>query len=112
MINYNDKHFGMLSTSTGASNETVFHYQQAGDVVWGTYAGGSVIRGTLLAKVDAAGVLDLRFAHVKMTGEIVTGVSISTPEVLPDGRIRLIEDFQFTSGDKSKGVSMVEEIAE
>jgi hypothetical protein len=112
MINYNNKRFGMLSTSTGASNETVFHYQQAGDVVWGVYEGGSVIRGTLLATVDAAGVLDLRFAHVKTSGEIVTGVSISKPEILPDGRIRLVEDFHFTSGDPYKGVSVVEEIAD
>jgi len=115
MINYNDKRFGMLSTTTGASSDVVFHYHQNGDVVWGTYdalnEAAGLLKGVFVAKVDAKGVLDLRFSHIKSLGEIVTGVSISTPEVLPDGRIRLIEDFQFTSGDKSKGISIVEEIA-
>jgi hypothetical protein len=44
-----------------------------------------------------------------MQGELLTGVSLSTPETLTDGRIRLREDFQFTSGDKAKGLSVVEE---
>ena len=114
MINYDNKRFGMVSTSTGASSDVMFHYHQHGDVAWGTYDATSdsagLRKGVFVANVDAAGVLDLRFSHIKASGEIVTGVSISTPEVLPDGRIRLIEDFYFTSGDQSKGLSMVEEI--
>jgi hypothetical protein len=114
MINYNDKRFGMLSTTTGASSDVVFHYHQSGDVVWGTYdplnEAAGLLKGVFVAKVDAKGVLDLRFSHIKSSGEIVTGVSINTPEVLPDGRIRLIEDFHFTSGDRTKGISIVEEI--
>ena len=110
MINYNNKRFGMVSTSTGASSETVFHYHQNGDVVWGTFDGGSVLKGTFVATVDANGVLDLRYVYVNQHGELLTGTSLSTPEVLADGRIHLREDFQFTSGAQEKGVSVVEEI--
>ena len=110
MINYNDKRFGMVSTSTGASSETIFHYHQDGDVAWGTFDSGSVRVGTFVATVDANGVLDLRYAYVNQQGELLTGTSLSTPEVLTDGRIRLHEDFQFTSGTQEKGVSVVEEI--
>ncbi len=110
MINYDNKHFGMRSTSTGASNETTFHYRQDGGVVWGTFEGGSVIKGTMVGTVNAQGVLDVRYAYVNLQGELRTGTSVSTPEVLPDGRIRLHEDFQFTSGDGAKGESIVEEI--
>jgi hypothetical protein len=109
VINYDNKRFGMLTTSTGASNETVFHYRQKGDVVWGAFDGGSVAVGMFVATTDEAGVLDLRYAYVNMQGELLTGVSLSTPEALPDGRIRLHEDFQFTSGDEAKGISVVEE---
>lgn len=109
-MNYENKRFGMVTTSTGASNETIFHYHQIGDVVWGTFDGGSVAMGVFVATSDAQGVLDLRYAYVNIQGELLTGASLSTPEALPDGRIRLHEDFQFTSGDKKKGVSVVEEV--
>lgn len=114
MINYNNRHFGMLSTSTGASSDVVFHYFQAGDTAWGTYEGmneeAGLLSGAFVALVDAQGVLDLRFAHARTSGLIDTGVSISSPEIQPDGRIRLVEDFYFTSRDNQKGLSMVEEI--
>jgi hypothetical protein len=110
-MNYDNKHFGMVSTSTGASNETVFHYRQEGDVAWGLFESGSVRIGVFVATVNAVGVLDLRYAYVNTRGALLTGTSLSTPELLPDGRIRLREDFQFTSGDQAKGVSVVEELS-
>jgi hypothetical protein len=112
VINYDNKRFIFLvKTDNGfTQGETIFYYRQIGDVVWGTYEGGTIKMGTFTAKVSPSGVLDLRYAHVNTNGELMTGVSISTPEVLPDGRIRLHEDFQWTSGDLSKGFSMVEEL--
>ena len=110
MISYHDKYFGMLSSSTGASNATVFHYLHAGDVSWGTFEAGTVRKGVMVATVDADGVLDLRYAYVNLEHQLVTGTSLSTPTLLDDGRIRLHEDFQFTSRDQAKGVSYVEEM--
>ena len=110
MISYHDKYFGMLSSSTGASNATVFHYLHAGTVSWGTFEDGTVRQGVMVATVNATGVLDLRYAYVNLEHQLVSGTSLSTPTVLDDGRIRLHEDFQFTSGDRAKGVSYVEEM--
>ena len=110
MISYNDKYFGMLSSSTGASNATVFHYLQDGDVSWGTFDYGTVRKGVFVANVNEQGVLDLRYAYVSETDQLITGISLSTPERLSDGRVRLREDFQFTSGDRAKGLSFVEEM--
>jgi len=112
MISYHDKYFGMLSSSTGASNATVFHYLQDGTVAWGTFEDGTVRKGVMVATVDAAGVLDLRYAYVNLEHQVVTGTSLSTPTVLEDGRICLHEDFQFTSGDQAKGISFAEEITQ
>ncbi len=42
-------------------------------------------------------------------GEGMTGVGGSTPELLPDGRIRLHEAWHLTSGDGSRGISVLEE---
>jgi hypothetical protein len=41
----------------------------------------------------------------------MTGVCRSTLEVLPDGRYRLHESWQWTCGDCARGESVVEEIA-
>lgn len=112
-ITYHDRRFRAVETAANGevSGETRFHYRQRGDVVWGTYEGGGVRQGTLVATVDAAGGLDMRYAHVNAHGELMTGLCRSTPEVLPDGRLRLHERWQWTSGDESAGTSVVEELA-
>ena len=40
----------------------------------------------------------------------MTGKCISKPEVLASGKIRLYETWEWTSGDKSSGESILEEI--
>jgi hypothetical protein len=52
----------------------------------------------------------MRYQHVNARGELMTGQCRSTPEVLPDGRLRLRESWQWTSGDGTSGESVVEEI--
>ncbi len=90
--------------------ETVFKYRQDGDVVRATYEGGGVRSGVLIATVDAEGNLDARYAHVNASGDLMTGECRTTPEVLPNGRLRLHEEWRWTSGDGSSGRSVVEEI--
>lgn len=111
-IDYDGRRFRSLRNSgTGEVDEqTRFEYHQRGGVVWATYEGGAVRFGTLVATVDAAGVLDMRYHHVNAAGELMTGRCRSTPEVLPDGRLRLHESWQWTSGDGSQGESVIEEV--
>lgn len=111
-MNYNNRKFASIQNSaTGeVSAETVFHYHQDGNVVWAEYAGGEIIRGTLIATCDANGVLDMRYQHINRRGELMTGKCFSTPEILSDGRIRLHEKWQWTSGDMSSGESVIEEL--
>jgi hypothetical protein len=40
----------------------------------------------------------------------MTGICTSTPEEIENGKIRLHESWQWTSGNQSKGNSMLEEI--
>ncbi len=111
-IDYDGRRFRLLSSSTSGEvdDATIFEYHQIGSTVWGTYTGGSIELGMLLAKVDDRGVLDLRYQHLNLQGELMTGVCTTTPELLADGRLRLHEVWNWTSGDRSAGVSMVEEI--
>lgn len=111
-LNYDGRRFAPVATAENGDVDTStrFDYRQRGDVVWATYRGGGVRMGTLVATVDARGGLDMRYSHVDAEGELRTGTCLSLPEVLPDGRLRLHETWQWTSGDGSSGTSTLEEI--
>lgn len=113
MIDYDGITFRALSNTAGGDvdGDTRFHYRQSGDVVWGTYAGGAVRFGTLVARVDAEGRLDMRYQHVDTSGRFRAGRCASTPERLPDGRLRLHERWTWTEGGEGSGESSIEQIA-
>jgi hypothetical protein len=107
-INYNGRTFRSVSNTDNGevSAETIFHYRQEGSIVKATCSGGGILAGSLIAVVDENGVLDMRYQHVNERYELMTGTCVSTPEILEDGKIRLHEEWQWTS----KGRSVVEEI--
>ena len=112
MINYDNKTFRAVNSSVNGdvSDETIFEYQQEGNLVSATYSGGSIVFGHLIAIVNEDGSLDMRYHHMNFIGQLMTGVCHSIPEILPDGKIRLYERWKWTSGDKSEGTSVIEEI--
>ncbi len=101
------------SVSNSGSGEvgadTRFHYRQTGDVVTAWYEGGEIVTGHLIAKVQANGQLDMRYHHLNVKGELMLGTCITTPRLLADGRLRLSEEWQWLSGDRSSGHSEIEE---
>jgi hypothetical protein len=111
MINYNNKLFRPISNTENGetSNETVFQYKQVGDIVISEYSGGKIINGHLIGLVDKNGNIDIRYHQVNDRGELMTGICHSKPEILANGKIRLHENWEWTSGDKSKGQSIIEE---
>lgn len=112
MISYDNRSFkSVQNTETGeVSGGTIFYYHQANTIVWAHYSGGEIVRGHVIACCDDEGNLDMRYHHINRRGEIMTGICRSTPEILADGRIRLYEKWQWTSGDLSSGESVLEEL--
>jgi hypothetical protein len=112
MIDYNGRRFRpATNTDNGeTSADTVFHYRQSGNVLSSEYSGGRIRLGHLLGVVDAAGGIDMRYHHINEHGELMTGICRSTPELLSDGRIRLHEEWKWTSGDCSAGRSILDEL--
>lgn len=111
-IDYDGKIFRtVITTKNGEVNrETTFYYRQKDNHVWAEYSGGGIIVGHLVAVADENGNLDMRYHHVNDSNEIMTGVCISKPEMLADGRLRMHEEWEWTCRDRSKGSSIVEEI--
>ncbi len=111
MINYNNKIFKPVSNSENGetSNETAFLYKQEGNILSAEYSGGKIIKGHLIGLVDNEGNIEMRYHQVNEKGELMTGICHSKPEILENGKIRLHETWQWTSGDQSKGNSVIEE---
>ena len=111
MINYNNKIFRPISNTENGetSNETIFKYRQEGNILTSEYSGGKIKHGHLIGLVDKDGNIEMRYHQVNDKDELMTGICKSTPEIFKNGKIRLHESWEWTSGDKSKGQSIIEE---
>lgn len=111
-INYNNKKFRPITISNNGdvSNDMVFHYQQTDNILTCSYTGTKIMKGHLIGLVDGNGIIEMRYHQVNQSGVLMTGICKSTPELLDSGKIRLMEEWQWTSGDHSKGSSVLEEI--
>jgi hypothetical protein len=111
-INYNNRKFKPVSNSDNGevSGDMVFHYKQTDNVLTCTYAGHNIVKGHLIGLVDDNGCIEMKYHQINKNGELMTGICTSTPEEIENGKIRLHESWQWTSGNQSKGNSMLEEI--
>ena len=112
MINYNNKQFkAILNSDNGEiSAETIFQYKQTDHILTAEYAGGAIIKGQLIGIVDDLGNIEMHYHHLNAKNEFMTGICKSKPTYLANGKLRLHENWQWTSGDKSSGNSIIEEL--
>ena len=97
-----------MSSEGEASAATVFDYHQEGDLVWARYEGGAVRLGFLVG-TRLGDRLEFRYSQLNEEGETSSGRCSTQVVVLPDGRLRLEEDWAWESKGGS-GTSAVEEI--
>jgi len=111
-MNYNNKKFRPIQNSENGetSADTIFEYKQDGNILKSEYSGGQIIKGHLIGLVDKDGNIEMRYHQVNSKGELMTGVCSSKPEIIANGKVRLHERWQWTSGDQSSGNSILEEI--
>lgn len=111
-FNLDGRRFAMVSSTASEVDPgapTRFAYHEADGVIWGGYEGDTVLVGRF-AGVRRHDEIELGYVHVGRAGrETVTGHSGSRIEVLPDGRLRLVERFAF-DGDDTEHVSVCEEL--
>jgi hypothetical protein len=108
MVNYDGRRF--RNTAYAQDEAPVALYRQQGDLLWADFAGGDVRRGSLTGVSDADGVLDFTYTMVLTDGEVVAGRCHSEPQILKDGRIRLIETWERYGAGGASGVSELEEV--
>ncbi|MBV6696706.1 hypothetical protein KV557_06150 [Kitasatospora aureofaciens] len=108
-MDYNNRFFSSSAPETAAAGDSpIGHYHQLGDLVWAEFHGGKVLTGRLVGTCALDGTLQLAYCQVLSDGSVVAGACTSKPEHLPDGRIRLHEEWHRLDG--STGVSRIEEV--
>ena len=90
--------------------ELVEYGYQNGNLLWAEYSGGDILKGSLIGTVLCNGELDFVYHHMNQNMQIKTGKCHSVPTVLENGKIELSEQWQWTSGDYSKGESLLVEV--
>ncbi|GAF04581.1 VOC family protein [Saccharicrinis fermentans] len=112
MINYNNKTFVTISNSSSGdtTEETIYFYKQSGNRVSATYKGGYIKLGFVEASADKWGNLQMQYYHTNIKNELITGICVSTPEIMSNGKIRIIEDWQWTCKHFPNGRSILEEV--
>lgn len=109
-ISYDNKRFvGVVNYDDGdLTKDVIFRYRQIGRTVWGTFEGGRVRFGTLIADVLENDQLRMVWQYLNVESEFVSGKCLTTPRLLPDGRLRLEETW--STFDGPNGTSAIEEI--
>jgi len=98
------------SDSSQSGEDTIFKYEQIGDMVTATYSGGNIRYGQIIGQVNENGILEMRYQHMDHEGNLMTGYCTTTPEFLEGGKMRLHERWRWTCGHRAKGRSILEEI--
>lgn len=111
-VDYDGRVFSSAAAETADSSggAPVGHYHQRGDVVWAEFAGGKVVLGRLVGTCDPDGTLRMSYSQLLTGGEVVSGSCRTTPEPLPDGRLRLREEWERHGAAAARGVSYIEEV--
>lgn len=91
-----------------ASADTLFEYHEEDGVVWARYRGGSVRLGYIVG-LRTGDELDIRYSQLSTVGESASGRCHTTMTTLPDGRIRLTEDWSWETKTGS-GTNVTEEL--
>ncbi|OEK09891.1 n-acetylglutamate synthase [Flavivirga aquatica] len=111
-MNYDNKNFKPILNSENSeiTPNTIFLYKQKGNILTSSYKGDNIIEGYLLGIVHDDGTINMVYHQVNKNGNLMTGTCISKPKLNKEGKIQLHEKWQWTSGNKTKGKSILEEI--
>lgn len=86
----NNKRFRVVDNPNGLSDTaTIFEYTQEGDILSGTYAGESILKGYIVGKFIKDDVIKLMFQCITNRGELRAGTSEGKINKLTSGKIKI-----------------------
>ena len=98
-----------VTAESGVINaDTIFEFSQDGDLVEASYAGGQVRAGRLIGRVKGD-TLEFRYCQAHDDGSLDGGRSNCELRRADDGKIEIVERFQWASRE-GEGVNIIREL--
>jgi hypothetical protein len=92
------------------NHETVFHFSQQDDVVTADYAGGKILRGFLVGKINEENQLDFSYCQLQVDGKLDNGASHCEVSTNENGKVILTEHFEWASRSDEYGTNVFQEL--
>jgi putative NADPH-quinone reductase len=110
VFSLDDRYFVAVENSASGevSESTVFCYHQQDNTIWAEYSGGKIRKGFLVGTIDQNHGLHFTYQHINTDDELKSGQCDSQLQVLPNGKLRYNESWQWLNGES--GTSVIEEI--
>jgi len=111
-INFQNKVFSLLENSDKGkvTNQTIFKYQQDGDLVTADYFGGMIKYGKIIARLEG-NQLKMLYQCLTNDGELKAGQATAQISFMENGQMKLTLDWQWLTDGNEKGVSVYVEQA-
>ncbi|MFK7933372.1 MAG: hypothetical protein AB8G22_07670 [Saprospiraceae bacterium] len=108
-INFHNKTFQLLDNSANGKvdDQTVFKYQQQGDLVTADYHGGTVIYGKIIARLDGS-TLQMLYHCYTVDKELKAGKATAKISLTTAGKIKLSLDWQWLDNQGSGSSTYIE----
>jgi len=81
-----------MSSEGEAGPATIFEYHEEDGLIWARYEGGAVRLGFLVG-TRTGDQLEFRYSQLNESGQTASGRCSTSISSLPDGRLRLDEDW-------------------
>ncbi len=105
-ISFNNKTFSLIENSqNGKTNsDTIFKYQQEGNLVTAEYFGGNIKYGKIIANLKD-NKLQMLYQCLTTDNELKAGKAIANISLNENGKIKLTLNWEWLDGKKEKGTS-------
>ena len=90
------------------NKDTYFNFKQEENIVTANYSGGGIVKGFLIGKLNND-KFEFRYAQLQTDGKLDGGYSNCEVNILEDGRVQVVEHFQWESREGT-GTNIFEEI--
>lgn len=91
------------------NKDTIFYFTQKDNYVEGKYSGGQIKKGFLVGLIKK-NIFKFNYCQLQTNGVLDNGSSNSELTISIEGKIRLIEHFEWKSRPGELGVNIFEEI--
>jgi hypothetical protein len=96
----------VANSKNGSLNtETIMRFTSDEPVIVGTYGGGTIVAGHVLAKRLGESELEMLYQGATTTGQVQAGKAHAHFRTNVDGRLAMFLEWQWLTGDHSSGQS-------